>query len=112
MFVGPAHELMQGEWYFVRMRCTPNNDALELECIVGNGADFHQLGFDDLRVSHGNFSIAQFFVLRGCFVMRPVREWPSDAVEHLQANKPGRRCATSRTASSIIAGQARHPPQL
>ena len=59
MFVGQAHELMQGERDFVRMRCTPNNDAIKLECIVGNGADFHQLGFDDLRVSHSNFSIAQ-----------------------------------------------------
>ena len=44
--VAPAHELMQGEGDFVGMRCAPNNDALQLEGIVGDGADFHQLGFD------------------------------------------------------------------
>ena len=48
----PVHELMQGEGNFVGMRCTPGNNALEPDGIVGDGTDFHQLGFDDLRVSH------------------------------------------------------------
>src|SRR3989442_6831502 len=54
----PTHELMQGERDFVGMRCAPGNNALELDGIVRNGADFHQLGFDDLRVSHRNSSMA------------------------------------------------------
>ena len=58
MFAAPAHELMQGEGDFVGMACAPGNDALELDGIVGDGADFHQLGFDDLRVSHRNSSMA------------------------------------------------------
>src|ERR1022692_2881561 len=49
VLVSPADELMQGEGDFVGMRCAPGNDALELEGIVGDGSDFHQLGFDDLR---------------------------------------------------------------
>ena len=52
MLIATAHELMQGEGDFVGMRCAPGNNALELDGIVRNGADFHQLGFDDLRVSH------------------------------------------------------------
>ena len=60
MLVVPAQELMQGEGDFVGMRCAPGNNALELDGIVGDGADFHQLGFDDLRVSHRNFSMAHF----------------------------------------------------
>jgi len=60
MLVMPAHELMQGERDFVRMRCAPRNNALQLERIVGDAADFHQLGFDDLRVSHRNFRMAHF----------------------------------------------------
>ena len=58
MLVAPAHELMQGEGDFVGMRCAPGNDALELNGIVCDGADFHQLGFDDLRVSHRTSSMA------------------------------------------------------
>ena len=58
MSVAPAHELMQGEGDFVGMARAPGNDALELDGIVGDGADFHQLGFDDLGVSHRNSSMA------------------------------------------------------
>jgi len=58
VLVAAAHELMQDEGDFVGMGCAPGNDALELEGIVGDGADFHQLGFDDLRVSHSNSSMA------------------------------------------------------
>ena len=52
MLAAPAHDLMQGEGYFVRMACAPGDDALQLDGIVGDGADFHQLGFDGFRVSH------------------------------------------------------------
>jgi hypothetical protein len=48
----PTQELMQGEGNFVGMRCAPGNNALELHGIVSDGADFHQLGFNDLRVPH------------------------------------------------------------
>ena len=54
----PAHKVMQGEGDFVGMRCAPGNNALELDGIVGDGADFRQLGFNDLRVSHRKSSIA------------------------------------------------------
>jgi hypothetical protein len=54
----PAHELMQGEGDFVGMRCAPRNNALELEGIIGDGADFDEFGFNDLRVSHRNSSMA------------------------------------------------------
>lgn len=50
--MAPAQELMQGERDFVRMRCAPGDDAFELEQIVGDGADLHQVGFDGLNVSH------------------------------------------------------------
>src|ERR1700690_1777631 len=50
--------MMQGEGNFVRMRGAPGNDALELDGILGDSADFHQLGFDNLRVSHRNSSMA------------------------------------------------------
>src|SRR3981081_3148737 len=53
-----AHELMQGEGDFVGMRCAPCNDSLQLNGIVGDSADFHEVGFDDLRVSHRNSSMA------------------------------------------------------
>ena len=56
MLVAPAHKLMQNKGDFVGMRCAPSNDALELEGIVCDGADFHQLGFDDLRVSHATLA--------------------------------------------------------
>lgn len=52
MLVAPAHELMQGEGYLVGMARAPGNDAFQLDGIVGDGADFHQFGFDGLRVSH------------------------------------------------------------
>ena len=67
MFVAPAHELMQGEGDFVGTACAPGNDALELDGIVGDGADFHQLGFNDLRVSHRNSSMA--------LGVEPVEQW-------------------------------------
>jgi hypothetical protein len=47
-----AQYLMQGERDFVGVRRAPGENTLELNRIVGDGADFHQLGFDDLRVSH------------------------------------------------------------
>jgi hypothetical protein len=50
---------MQREGDLVGMRCAPGNNALELEGVVGDGADFHQLGFDDLRVSHRNSRMTQ-----------------------------------------------------
>ena len=34
------------------MRCAPGDDAFELEQIVGDGADLHQVSFDGLNVSH------------------------------------------------------------
>jgi hypothetical protein len=52
------HQLMQGEGHFVWMRCAPRDDPLQLDEIVGNGADFHQFGFDCLRIAHSSFSIA------------------------------------------------------
>src|ERR1022692_4114649 len=58
VLVMPAHELMQGEGDLVGMRCAPGNNALELDGIVEDGADFHQFGFDDLWVSHRNSSMA------------------------------------------------------
>jgi len=53
-----AHQLMQGEGDFVGIRRAPSNNALQLDGIVGDAADFHQLGFDDLRVSHCHSSMA------------------------------------------------------
>ena len=35
------HQLVQGEGHFVWMRCTPCDDPLELDDIVGNGTDLH-----------------------------------------------------------------------
>src|ERR1022692_2519994 len=58
VLVMPAHELMQGEGDLVGMRCAPGNNALELDGIVEDGADFHQFGFDDLWVSHRDSSMA------------------------------------------------------
>jgi hypothetical protein len=29
------------------MRCAPGDDALELDRVVGDGADFHQFSFDN-----------------------------------------------------------------
>jgi hypothetical protein len=58
VLVAPAQELMQYQGDFVGMRCAPGNNPFELDGIVGDGADFHQLGFDDLQVSHGNSSMA------------------------------------------------------
>jgi hypothetical protein len=58
VFVTAADELMQGEGDVVWIRCAPGNDALEPEGIVGDSADFHQLGFDDVRISHNNSSMA------------------------------------------------------
>jgi len=54
----PAQELMQGKGNFVGVRCAPGHDALELDGILSDSADFHQLGFDDLRVSHRTSSMA------------------------------------------------------
>src|ERR1017187_9500825 len=56
--VAPAHELMQRERHLIGMRRAPRNDSLQLDGIVGDGADLHQLGIDDLRGSHGTSSMA------------------------------------------------------
>ena len=48
----PAQKLMQRERHFVGMRRAPRHDTLELEGIVRNCTDFHQLGLDDIRVAH------------------------------------------------------------
>jgi hypothetical protein len=66
----PAHELMQGEGNFIGMRCAPDKNALELDGIVGDGADFHQLSFNDLRVSHRNSSMAHVGTLETCAMGR------------------------------------------
>jgi hypothetical protein len=50
--VAPVQEPMQNERDLVGMRCTPGDDAFELDAVVGDGADFHQFVIDDLRVSH------------------------------------------------------------
>jgi hypothetical protein len=60
MLVMPTHELMHGERDLVGMQCAPSNNALQLDGIVRDGADFHQLGFDDLQVSHRSLSMAHF----------------------------------------------------
>ena len=64
MLSAPAQELMQYQGNFVGMRCAPGDNAFELDGIVGDGADFHQLGFDDLEVSHGNSSMAHVGALK------------------------------------------------
>jgi len=51
-------QLVQGERDLVRMGCTPGDDPLELDQIVGDGTDLHQVGFDCLRIAHSSFSIA------------------------------------------------------
>jgi len=71
----PAQELVQRERDFVGMRCAPGNNALELDGIVCNGADFHQLGLDDLQVSHRNFSMAHFGI-RKAHVLPIAVKWP------------------------------------
>jgi len=53
-----AQELVQSEGDFVGMGCAPDDDAFELGGILGYGADLHQLGFDDCKVSHGNPTMA------------------------------------------------------
>jgi hypothetical protein len=52
--VMPVDELMQSERDLVGMRCTPGDNALQLDRIVGDGTYFHQLGFYDFRGSHRN----------------------------------------------------------
>ena len=58
IFVAASHELMQGDGDFFGMRGAPGNNALQLDEIVSEGADFHQLCFDDLRVPHRTSSMA------------------------------------------------------
>jgi hypothetical protein len=43
---------MKGEGDFLGMQRAPDYDALKFDGIVGDGGNFHQLGFDNLRVSH------------------------------------------------------------
>lgn len=50
---------MESEGYFVRMRGTPGDDSLELYEIVGDRTDFHEVGFNGLRLAHGSFSMSQ-----------------------------------------------------
>ena len=54
----PAQKRMQVEGDFVGVGCAPDNDALELDGIPSEGADFHQLSFYDLRVSHRTSGMA------------------------------------------------------
>jgi hypothetical protein len=56
---------MQSKRNFVGMRRAPGNNALELEGIVSDCADFDQLAFDDLRVSHRT-SMSHFGTQRLC----------------------------------------------
>ncbi len=58
VFLLLLHQVMQGEGHFVRVSHGPGDDTLELDEIVGDCADFHQLGFDYLRIAHGCFSMA------------------------------------------------------
>ena len=64
--VKPVDQLMQSERDLVRMRCAPGNNALEFDCIVGDGANFHELGFDDFRGSHTNSRMAHVTVENLC----------------------------------------------
>jgi hypothetical protein len=48
---------MQGEGDLIRVRCAPGNNALEPDGVVRGEAEFHQLGFDDLRVAHETSSM-------------------------------------------------------
>jgi hypothetical protein len=54
------NELMQGAGNFAGVGCAPGNDALEFDEIVGNGADFRQLGFDYLRIAHSPSAARRF----------------------------------------------------
>ena len=99
MLVTAAHELMQGEGDFVGMRCAPRNDALQLDGIVGDGTDFHQLGFDRLRVSHRNSehaicrrleSLSKFGQLRaGRYALSQFSSIADPAMETLQGKNLG-----------------------
>jgi hypothetical protein len=37
---------------------TPGDDSFELDEVVGDGADFHQLGFNGLGIPHDSFRMA------------------------------------------------------
>jgi hypothetical protein len=69
---------MQSERDLVGMRCTPGDNALQLDRIVGDGTYFHQLGFDDFRGSHRN--LEWHSDLRTSSARR--REWPPSRVPH------------------------------
>src|SRR5580700_862891 len=114
--VASTHELMQGEGDFVGMRCAPNNDALEFESIVGNGADFYQLGFDDLWVSHSTSSMAHRGTAGGASRTGPtlarVRGGAEVSIDpHVstsdQGKKAGRSFARRRSAIRRSTGRAR-----
>jgi len=96
--VVPPHKLMQGEGDFVRIRRAPDNNALQLDGIVGDTANFHQLGFDDLRVSHCNSSMAHVDS------RKPVRRANQSSIggrgEHLSAaNRSGPGVSTAPAKS-------------
>jgi hypothetical protein len=92
----PGQELMQGKRDFVGMRCAPCNNALELQGIVGDGADFHQFGFDDLRVSHSDSSMAH------AGTRKPVRE--TSRCMRYRLNARGQFTSRSCGSFSIMAG--------
>src|SRR4051812_25437239 len=64
LVVRAAHEVMEGEGNFVRMGSAPGNDALELDGIVGDGADFHQFSLDGLGISHRKLQDDTEFLVR------------------------------------------------
>ena len=83
--VTPVDELMQSERDLVRMRCTPGDNALQLNRIVSDGTYFHQLGFNDFRGSHRNL------------------EWHIGLRTSSQQADPGlRRCETSIMIRSTL----------
>ena len=51
--------MMQREGDLVGVGGAPDDEAFELNGIVGDVADFDELGFDALGVSHGDFRMAQ-----------------------------------------------------
>ncbi len=58
MLVAPPHEMVQSEGDFVGMHRAPGDDALQLDAIIGNRADLHEFGFDDVSFPHITFSMA------------------------------------------------------
>jgi hypothetical protein len=69
----PAHERVDRERHFVRMTRAPGNDSLKFHGIIRNGADFHELFFDNLDVSHLTTSIPRSVAFLGVSeVLEPI----------------------------------------